>query len=172
VKTTISGYFLTYTSSYSVGFNNFIQSVIYHLGFLLALAHSPIGNSGSTYLLWLLSWFLQKIKRPPKRSHVPLAKPWRPAEKHGYRCMLFVLSRWSNSNIMKLCTSVRLAETQSVCSATGDELWDIFSAPGNAKGVLIQQKNIYQDSFEFVFSSAHLSSLLGQREQVGQKSLV
>lgn len=89
MKITVSGHFLTYTSSYSVGFNNFIWYKIYHLGLLLALALSLIGNSRSTYLLWLLSWFLQRIKRVPKRSQVPLAKPRRPAEKRGYLRLLF-----------------------------------------------------------------------------------
>lgn len=52
-----------------------MQYMIYHLGLLLALARSLTGNSRSTCLLWLLSWFLQRIKTSPERSRVPLAEP-------------------------------------------------------------------------------------------------
>lgn len=71
MKITVPGCFLTYTSSYSAWFNNFIHYVICHLCLLLALSYSLTGNSRSTYLLCLLNWFLQRTKKSPKTSCLP-----------------------------------------------------------------------------------------------------
>lgn len=77
MKMTVSGHFLTR----SLRFDNFIHYVIYHLVFFWHWPVGLIGNHRSTSLLWLLGWLLQGIKRSPKWTCAPFAKPWRPAEK-------------------------------------------------------------------------------------------